>query len=154
MTSYSWIRTTTFEITTPGVDFINILRANFSRAKFDGYFGEWQLANGARHLANLSGIFSHKFLRLNVGEIKRRIFFPNAVRRPLFAWQKSLVKSTPGVGNYFRPWATLCIHSCLVGHILVKKGHINLTKIGSRGPYVTPSWNTLLSVSLQLGIWA
>jgi hypothetical protein len=38
-----------------GVDFINILRANFSRAKFDAFFGEWRTAFG-----EFSGIFNHK----------------------------------------------------------------------------------------------
>jgi len=49
---------------------------------------------------------SLKFGVLIVGEIEWQLFLPNAVRQPLFAWQKSLVKSTPVV--YFKtnlpPW--------------------------------------------------
>jgi len=40
---------------------------------------------------------------------------------------------TPGVGNYFRPRATLLLYQCLAGHISVKKAESKLKKLAFAG---------------------
>jgi hypothetical protein len=74
-----------------GVDFIIICAQNLTP-----FFGEWRSANGTKfrrilgiNLANLATLF--------VVEIVWQFFCTNALCRQLFAWRKSLVKSTPEV---------------------------------------------------------
>ncbi len=55
--------------------------------------------------------------------------------------------SRSGVGNYFRPRATLSLFFVSRGPHLGHKGYLNATKIGPRGPYVAPSWSRWLKVS-------
>jgi len=53
----------------------------------------------------------------------------------IFLSSKCLVWIRPnaGVGNYFRPRATLLLHYCLAGHISVKKAKSKLKKLAFAG---------------------
>jgi len=43
-----------------------------------------------------------------------------------------------GVGNYFRPRATLLLYYCLAGHISVKKANSNFKKFAFAGRMLPP----------------